>query len=138
MIWQYLSQFWDSIVAVSEYPVEFFQNIGNAVAGALGDFLDIIFHNLNDIFVIINWLGVNFKNIFVSLSSPLTYFFNILRFFFSTAFSTPPNPEITFTFSQRVLDVFEAIPHWQVLSSVLGAGVILIIGVSGLKLLLRS
>lgn len=138
MVWEYLTQFWGSIVSVGEYPIAFFQNIGNAVAGALGGFFDIIFHNLADIFVFVNWFGYNLKNIFVSMLSPITYFFNVLRFFFGTAFSTPPPPEATYTFSQEVLDVFQAIPNWTIFSSVLGAGIIFIIGISSLKLLLKS
>ncbi len=140
MIWEYLSQFWDSIVAVGEYPIAYFQNIGIAVAGALGNFFDVIFHNLNDIFLFLSWFGSNLKNIFLSLLSPITYFFDILRYFFSTAFSTPtlPDPTATFTFSQEILDIFQAIPNWQIFSSILGAVIIFIVGLSGLKLLLRS
>lgn len=140
MIWDYFSQFWDSISAVGEYPISFFQNIGLAVAGALGSFFDVIFHNLNDVFTFLNWFGSNIKNIFVSLLTPIAYFFNVLKFFFTTAFSTPPPPDptATFTFSQPILDVFNTIPNWQIFSSVLGAGIILVIGISGIKLLLKT
>jgi len=138
MIWDYLSQFWNSITAVGDYSIEFFQNIGIAVAGALGGFFDVIFHNLNDIFVFISWFFVNLKNIFVSMLAPIAYFFNVLKFFFTSAFGTPPPPEATFTFSQEILDIFQAIPNWAIFSSVLGAIIIFIIGLSGLKLLLRS
>jgi len=138
MIWDYLSQFWNSITAVGDYSIEFFQNIGIAVAGALGGFFDVIFHNLNDIFVFISWFFVNLKNIFVSMLAPIAYFFNVLKFFFTSAFGTPPPPEATFAFSQEVLDIFQAIPNWAIFSSVLGAIIIFIIGLSGLKLLLRS
>ena len=138
MIWDYLSQFWNSIAAVGDYSIEFFQNIGIAVAGALGGFFDVIFHNLNDIFVFISWFFVNLKNIFVSMLAPIAYFFNVLKFFFTSAFGTPPPPEATFTFSQEILDIFQAIPNWAIFSSVLGAIIIFIIGLSGLKLLLRS
>jgi len=140
MIWEYLSQFWDSIVAVGEYPIAFFQNIGIAVAGALGSFFDFIFHNISDVFILLGWFGSNIKNIFLSLLTPITYFFNVLKFFFTTAFSTAPMPDptATFTFSQPILDVFNTIPNWPIFSSVLGAGIILVIGISGIKLLLKT
>jgi len=140
MIWDYLSQFWDSIVAVGEYPIAYFQNIGIAVAGALGSFFDFIFHNLSDFFLLLGWFGSNIKSIFISLLSPITYFFDVLRYFFTTAFSTAPipDPTATYTFSQEILDVFNTIPNWSIFSSVLGAGIILIIGISGLKLLLKT
>ena len=67
MVWDYLSQFWDSIASVGEYPIAFFQNIGIAVAGALGGFFDFIFHNLSDFFLLLGWFGANIKSIFTSL-----------------------------------------------------------------------
>lgn len=138
MVWDYLGQFWDLIISVGEYPVAYFQNIGVAVAGAIGGFFDVIFHNINDFFVIFVWLGVALKTIFLSLLTPITYFFNIIRWFFSTAFQTPSIPEVSFNFSAEILDVFNSIPYWSVLSSVLGAVVLMLAGVAMLKLLLKT
>ncbi|MDD5639022.1 MAG: hypothetical protein PHO28_03920 [Candidatus Pacebacteria bacterium] len=138
MIWDFFSQFWNLITEVGEYPIEFFQNIGIAVAGAIGSFFDVIFHSINDIFVFIGWLGYSLKTIFLSLLSPINYIINVLRFFFATAFSTPAEPEITYTFSEEILDVFNTIPHWEILASILGAIIILVFGISMLKLLLRT
>jgi len=138
MVWGYLNQFWDLIVAVGEYPIEFFQNIGLAVAGAIGSFFDVIFHNINDVFVIVVWLGVELKTIFLAIISPVVYFFNIVRWFFATAFQTPELPEVSYTFSQEILDVFNTIPQWSVISLVLGAIVLMLGGVAILKLLLKT
>ena len=142
MFWTFLDQFWDLILPTSvggaEYTTTWFQNIGFAVAGALGGFFDAIFHNLNDVFVFISWFFINLKNIFLSLLAPIAYFFNTLRFFFTTAFGTPPPPEATFTFTQEVLDIFQAIPNWAIFSSVIGAIIMFVIGISGLKLLLKT
>ena len=138
MIWDYLNQFWDLIVQVGEYPVAYFQNIGLAVAGALGSFFDVIFHNINDVFVVVIWLGVGLKTIFLSLISPVSYFFNIIRWFFSTAFQVPDVPVATYQFSAEVLEVFQVIPYWSILSSVLGAVVLMVGGVAILKLLLKT
>lgn len=142
MVWDYLAQFWDAITAQTvggvEYTIAWFQQIGNAVAGALGLFFDFIFHGLNDIFVFISWFGYALKTIFVALLSPINYFANILRFFFSTAFSTPSAPEATYTFSDQVLAVFNSIPNWEIFASVLGAIIMLICGVGCLKLLLKT
>jgi len=138
MVWDYFSQFWDLIVEVGSYPVEFFQNIGLAVAGAIGSFFDVIFHNINDIFVIVVWLGISLKTIFLSITSPVVYFFNVVRWFFATAFQTPQLPEASYTFSQEVLEVFNTIPNWSVISIVLGAVVLMLGGVAILKLLLKT
>lgn len=142
MIWDYLHQFWDLLVAVNvgsvEYPILFFQQIGLAVAGALGQFFDVIFHNINDVFVLFAWIGGAFKNIFLSLLSPITYFFNILRFFFASAFGSPAQAEVSYTFSAEILEVFNSIPNWTTISLVLGAVVLFVCGVGMLRLLLRT
>ena len=138
MVWDYLGQFWDLIVSVGDYPVAYFQNIGLAVAGAIGGFFDVIFHNINDVFVLLVWLGVSLKTIFLSILTPIGYFFNIVRWFFTTAFQTPSIPEVNFVFSADILDVFNTIPHWSVVASVLGAIVLMLSGVAILKLLLKT
>lgn len=138
MSWGFLGEFWNLIVDVADYPIEFFQNIGFAVAGALGNFFDVIFHNLNDIFVFFVWIGAALKNIFLAIVSPLLYFFNVLRWFFTTAFGEIPSAELTYTFSPEVLEVFDAIPHWDLVSLVMGAIILLLAGVATLKLLLRT
>ena len=138
MAWYYLTQFWNLITEEGGYSVAWFQSLGNAVAGALGGFLDTIFHSANDLFVFVSWLGYCLKMIFLSLLSPISYFFDVLRFFFGTAFTTPSAPEITYTFSDQVMAVFTAVPHWTILASVLGAIIIMICGIGCLKLLLKT
>lgn len=138
MNWGFLGQFWDLLTGIAEYPIEFFQNIGLAVAGAIGSFFDAIFHSINDIFIFFVWLGVALKTIFLAIVSPLLYFFNVLRWFFGTAFSTPATPELNYIFDPAVLEVFNAIPYWHVISLVLGAIVLLLVGVGTLKLLLKT
>jgi hypothetical protein len=138
MVWDYFSQFWNSIVSVGHYSIEFFQNIGIAVAGALGSFFDVIFQSINDVFVIVVWLAVVLKTIFLALISPVSYFFNIIRWFFATAFQTPQAPEINYVFSPEILEVFDTIPYWQTLSIILGAIILMMGGVAVLKLLLKT
>jgi len=140
MIWDFFNQFWSLISPVLDYPVEFFQNIGFAVAGALGSFFDVIFHNINDVFIFISWLGNSFKIIFLSLLSPITYIFGLLRFFFGTALSTPsiPESELVYVFNDEILGVFNAIPYWSVVSSILGSLILLLAGIAMLKIILKS
>jgi len=138
MSWGFLSEFWNLIVGVAEYPVEFFQNIGFAVAGALGNFFDTIFHSFNDIFVFFVWIAVALKAIFLAIVAPVLYFFNVLRWFFTTALGTPETAELTYIFEPQVLEVFDAIPHWKLISLILGAIVLLLAGVATLKLLLKT
>lgn len=138
MNWGFLSEFWDLLTSVGGYAKEYFQNIGIAVAGAIGSFFDAIFHNLNDIFVFFAWLGVALKTIFLSIASPLLYFFNVLRWFFSTAFQNLPEPELIPVFAEEVLEVFNTIPHWELIGTILGSIVLLFVGIATLKLLLKT
>lgn len=141
-MWSYFAQFWNAIESVIvggvEYTATYFQMIGNAVAGALGSFFDAIFHSINDIFTLIAWLGTSLKTIFTALLTPINYLVSVLRFFWVRAFQTPPNPELTYSFSSEVLEVFNTIPHWQVIANVLGAVVILVAGIAIFKILLKT
>lgn len=138
MVWDYLTTFWERIVAVGDYSVQWFQNIGNAVAGALGLFFDFIFHNLNDVFVILGWVANYLKIIFTSLLAPLNYFFVFLKSFFSNALSTPATNELAFSLPSNIAEFFSSIPNWSILSSILGYILIFVIGIASLKLLLHS
>jgi len=142
MVWQYFTQFWsqitDAIVGGTTYTIQFFQNIGLAVAGAIGQFFDVIFHNINDVLVFMGWLYTNIKTIFVFLLSPISYFFTFLKTFFSSFGNTPASPEIFYTFSTDTLAVFNAIPHFDTLKFILGAIIIFLGGMAILKLLLNT
>jgi hypothetical protein len=100
--------------------------------------MEITFHAFNDFFVFIGWLFANLKVIFTGLLSPVNYIFNVLRYFWSSAFLTPPNPDLTFVFSQDVLNVFDAIPHWSSFVLVIGAVVLVVGGIAILKLFLHT
>jgi len=138
MVWEYLQQFWQSIVEVANYPVEFFQNIGNAVAGAIGGLFESFFHFFNDLGLIFYWLAEQLKFIFLGLLSPVSYVFNTIKFFWVSAFQTPETPELSYTFSENILAVFNSIPHWDIVSSILASIVILVMGLAIIRLFLRS
>ena len=138
MVWNYLSQFWEAVVGVGEYTIEFFQSIGNAVAGALGGLFDNTFHLISDIGLIFNWFSTQLKDIFLGILQPVSYIFNLLKSLWGTAFTTPTTPELNFTFQQGVLDVFNAIPHWSTVSTVLAGIIILVMGIGIIKLFLHS
>jgi len=93
---------------------------------------------ISDLGWFISWFFLGIKTIFVSILAPVGFIFILLKSILGAIFITPPNPAITFTFSQDILDVFNSIPSWSVVSSVLGAIVIFIIGIATFKLLLHS
>jgi hypothetical protein len=100
--------------------------------------MDTFFHTITDLALFIQWLFANLKVIFTALLSPVNYIFSVIRYFWSSAFLTPPAPEFTYTFSPEVLAVFNSIPHWSIFVSVIGAVVIVFAGVAILKLFLHT
>jgi len=88
MFISFLSQFWNSIVDTVvggvTYTAVFFQQIGLAVAGALGSvFLDL-FHYLFDVFAIVAYVFYSLGQVFNVLFLPFSFVFNV----FTTAIPT--------------------------------------------------
>jgi len=141
-MWDYFGQYWDSITEVvitgTTYTVSWFQSIGNAVGGAIGAFFDIIVHYITDAFLFMSWLAYSLKTIFLALLAPVNYFFQILKSFFGTAFGTATTPSVTYTFTDQVMEIFQAIPYWSTYGTILGAVLILVLGLSSIKLLLKT
>ena len=126
MTWGFLSEFWNSITGVGDYTIEFFKNIGLAVAGAVGNLFENLLHNLSDFFVFLSWIFQALKLLFLSLTLPISYVFNFLKGFIISASKTPITPEANFTFSTSTMSIFESLPYWNTMSSVLGIGIIVI------------
>lgn len=140
-MWDYILQFWDSltevVVSAGSYSVEWFQNIGNAVAGAIGGLFDWIIHYLNDFFIFLGWIFTMITELMKTLTLPISYIFNYLKGFTTSAFSSPQATGISYTFSPEIMGVFEAIPYWDTMLIVLGIGFSITIGFSIFKLFLK-
>lgn len=132
MVWDYLSNFWNQITDVGSTTIAWFQGVGNAVAGAIGGFFDAIFHVLADGFLIIAWFFTYMKNIFLALLDPFNYLFLFLKAFISQAFSTPTNATNQ-VLSPEIVAIFQGIPYWSILSSVLGGLVLFFVGFTMIK-----
>jgi len=134
MIWGYLQEFWNAITGVLDYPIEFFQSIGNAVAGAIGNLFEFFIHNITDIFVFAGWFFSNFRNFFGNVLLPLRYVYTFLQEFINTAFVSPNTSakEIWF-FGSDIMAIFNVIPYWATLCAVLGICLIIIIGFAIVK-----
>jgi len=129
MIWGYLTEFWNAIIGVAEYPIEFFKSIGNAVAGAIGNLFEFFIHNTTDIFVFAGWFFSNFKNFFGNILLPVRYVYTFLKEFIATAFISPTtSAKEVWNFGGDVMAIFNAIPYWSMLSAVLGICIIILIG----------
>jgi len=141
MTWGYLGEFWDSVNSTTlnawEYTEGWFQNIGNAVAGALGNLFNFINHNVSDLFVFLGWFFSNLSFIFGQLISPIKYLFTFSKFFFGVALDEPSTTTEIWSFSTTTISVFDAIPYWSEISIVLAIAILLIFGIAILKLFTR-
>jgi len=137
MVWGYLSEFWNSITQVGDYTIEFFQNIGNAVAGALGNLFDFLNHSLSDIFIFGGWFFSTLGILLSKLWLPVNFIFNFFSAFVEKAFTTP-EPQNIWVFNSEIMSVFETIPYWNTLTFILGVGILIIVGMAILKQFLRT
>ena len=80
-MWGYLEQFWNAITQVGDYTIEWFRNIGNAVAGAIGGMFDWLIHYVSDVFIFLGWLFSILKELIMTFLSPVAYTFNFLKSF---------------------------------------------------------
>jgi len=127
MVWDYLSSFWSKIVDVGSYTIDWFQGVGNAVAGAIGGFFDATFHLIGDMFLVVGWFFSYMKQIFLALVQPFNYIFLFLKSFISQAFTTPAN-EVSEVLSPEITSLFQGIPYWEILSTILGALILFFVG----------
>jgi hypothetical protein len=135
-MWGYLTEFWEAITGVvveaGNYTADFFQSIGNAVAGALGGAFDWVLHFLWDSLTFFRWILDAFSQVFSFLTAPLSYFYQFLKAFFLNV-AKPPidvSSEIT-QYATSTNAIFSAIPQWDTLTLILGVGV-LVAGAVGL------
>lgn len=142
MNWGYLGEFWDKVASSTidawQYTAEWFQNIGNAVAGAVGNLFEFINHSVSDVFIFLGWLFQNLGFIFAQLLAPVKYIFQFSKSFFSQSFSAPATTTEIWNFNTSTISVFEAIPFWSEFSVVLGIAILIIFGIAILKLFLKS
>lgn len=88
-MFSFIAQFWNSITSVLvggvTYGIDFFQNIGVAVAGAIGSFFLVFLQYIYDFFVSITYVFQAFLNILPILLAPLYFIFD----FFGSAVPSP-------------------------------------------------
>jgi hypothetical protein len=141
MVWGYLSEFWSQVSSTTinawEYTQEWFYNIGNAVAGAIGNLFDFIIHYFNDLLMFFAWIGYNFGIILSQVIAPLRYVFIFTKSFASTCFSTPVLPEDLTGFSTTTSSFLQSLPYWNVINLCIVVLVLFIGGIAIIKLFLK-
>lgn len=124
MVWGYLSEFWNAITAVGDYSIEWFESVGNAVAGAIGGLFENLTHHIFDVFYSIKWFLDNLDDMFSVAFTPLTWIFNFVRGFFSSATADLESLGITIPeidlMTDQVQSVFDNIPYFSLLMTGIG------------------
>ncbi len=122
----FLGEFWDSITSATEGTVAFFQNIGLAVAGALGN----IFQGIVDIGISVAYAGTIIRQIFGLLMLPVQYVFFYLQQLFTLVFDSSITDQIQVGFSNEVLNFITSTPFYTPVMAVLFAVVSFYVGMS--------
>lgn len=141
MDWGFLGEFWNAVAGKTinawEYTSDWFKQIGLAVAGAIGGLFDYLIHYFSDFFVFLSWVFVALKQLVLATALPIDYMDSFLKGFVGNAIKEPPDPEAIYTFATSTMEIFEAIPHWDILSMAIGI-CILVFGSVGIILLLTK
>lgn len=138
MIWGYLVEFWEAITSVGEYTIEFFQNIGKAVAGALGNLFEFIIHHITDVFVFGAWIFESLNTFLANLFTPIRYVYSFLKAFVDEAFLTSTfDASEVWEFPANIMEVFNSIPYFDIFRTALGVGVLIVIGVATFRKFMR-
>lgn len=135
MILEYFTQLWNKITAVAEYPIEFFQSIGDAVGGAIGGFFTELIHVINDLGIFFLYLFQVAKSVFLIIINPLIYLVTLIYTFIINLFEFEFTYEQPIEISQTAQDILEMIPYWSTLSSVIGAIFLFLIGFKIFKII---
>ena len=91
-----------------------------------------------DFITFLGWFFENIGVIIQQIFTPVQYIFSFTKNFFINAFAPPESFDEIWTFSDSILGIFNAIPHWQLLITVLGIGLMIIFGIVILKLFLKT
>jgi len=87
----------------------------------------------SDFLIFLGWAFKNSTLILGKVFLPVRYIYTYLREFFTNAFVPPTTPEAIWTFPDEIKAVFNAIPYFNVLMSVMILGISILIIVFILK-----
>jgi len=140
-MWGFLGEFWNAITEKTldawVYTVDWFQQIGLAVAGAVGNLFSYLIHSTSDFFIFLSWIFSSLKELVLAITLPISYVWSFLSGFISNATKAPATPEASYTFSTSTMSIFQAIPYWNIFSSVIGISILVIGGIAIVHLILK-
>ena len=141
-MWGFLAEFWNAITEVvvggATYTIDFFQSIGNAVAGAVGGAFDWLLHFLFDGVVFARWVLDSFAQLFNFITAPLSYIFQFLKSFWLNLIKPPVEISSSLTqYATSTNGIFTSIPYWDTMVLILIVGLLVVGGVGLMALFLK-
>jgi len=141
MSWGFLGEFWNEIASTTvggiEYTTSWFKQIGLSMAGAIGNLFDYANHSISDLFIFLGWLFEALKQLVYAVITPISYAGSFLRGLVVNAVKESTTPEASYTFAISTLSIFNSIPHWTILSSVIGVCILVVGGIAVLMLIIK-
>jgi hypothetical protein len=92
----------------------------------------------SDFIIFVGWAWQNIIIIVGKIFAPIRYIYIFLKSFISSALGTPIEPESIYAFSDEIKGVFQHIPYWNVLISVLIVGIMILMIMFILKTFLKT
>jgi len=134
-VFGYLSEFWDNITEATEGTIEFFQSIGNAVAGAIGHIFLLPLKIIFDFFWTLKILFDIFYNLLEISFSIIVNFFIFIGNILKEIFNYTPSGENIIVFDNSIIGILKSIPLFSILLSVISYALIALMVFSILKTL---
>jgi len=76
----------------------------------------VFIHSFKDIFIYLpSWILSELQTFFSNIFLPLSWFFNLLKGFFSGLSSVPSITTLSWGFTDNVITFFNTIPYWNYL-----------------------
>lgn len=123
-MWGFFDEYWSAItsstVAAGEHTVDWFQNIGLAVAGAIGNLFNFALRFFNDAIIFFGWIFSLIGNIITIFLLPITWIFSFLKALLLAGFASPTDTNYTWLIS--VNQILESVPYWTELMTALTIG----------------
>lgn len=132
----WLTEFWnaitDVVVGSTTYTIDFFKQIGSAVAGAIGNIFLLPLQIIVDFGLAIGWILAQILNILFDIIAPFRFVAIFLYTFITSLFSQPAQVNL-FTQNQQSLSFLSSLPYWSVLSTIIIGLVVVTIIVATIK-----
>lgn len=124
-MFEFLSEFWDSITEATSGTVEFFQNIGLAVAGALGNVFLFPLKILVEFGLAFGWVFQNLILILSKFISPFSFVYYFFRDILAYLENVPPAENFV-TISTQYTNFIQTFPMFNYIQIVISGGILII------------